>query len=197
MEQLLGKPFNTKQELMENIQSIAFEGGYACVFGNTSARGITVRCVHGHTYKNSHKNTLATRKKKRLPLQADNCPWKLTASCAKKTNLKWKVNKIDDGHNHDLAEDPLCCHQHRRLPKETEDMARAMLEAGARPATVLQATTVRDGQRLVTKRDLYNLRAKLDQGPKNCVANLVTFLHSNNYIVLYDVDEERNAFLLP
>lgn len=106
MEQLLGKPFNTKQELMENIQSIAFEGGYACVFGNTSARGITVRCVHGHTYKNSHKNTLATRKKKRLPLQADNCPWKLTASCTKKTNLKWKVNKIDDVHNHDLATDP-------------------------------------------------------------------------------------------
>ncbi|KAL1928388.1 hypothetical protein VTP01DRAFT_2744 [Rhizomucor pusillus] len=72
-------------------------------------------------------------------------------------------------------------------------MARTMLEAGARPATVLQATTARDGQRLVTKRDLYNLRAKLDQGPENCVANLVAFLHSNNYIVLYDVDEERNA----
>ncbi|KAL1935132.1 hypothetical protein VTP01DRAFT_4272 [Rhizomucor pusillus] len=65
--------------------------------------------------------------------------------------------------------------------------------SGARPATVLQATTARDAQRLVTKRELYNLRAKLDQGPKNCVADLVAFLHDNNYVVLYDVNEERKA----
>lgn len=125
---------------------------------------LLARCVYGHTYKNSHKITLATRKEKRSPLQADNCPWKMTVSCTKKTDGKLKVNKIDNVHNHGLAADPLYHHQHRRLLKE----------AGAGLATALQATTARDGQRLVTERDLYNLRAKLDLGSKNCVADLST-----------------------
>lgn len=59
----------------------SFRGWIWVRFGNTYARGITERCVHGHTYKDLYKSPWQlVRKKRWLLLQANDCPWKLTAS---------------------------------------------------------------------------------------------------------------------
>lgn len=58
------------------------------------------------------------------------------------------------------------------------------------PSAILEATSLREGVRIVSKRDIYNLRAKLCPERNNAkVIDLIDFLQYSRYIILYDHHE--------
>src|SRR5690606_29547357 len=81
--------FDTKDELRSAVSNEAKRLGFATSTKSSESKRITIQCVYGDKYCNTHNITEQEKKRKRGSLKQD-CPFKVYASFNNDTK-KWHI----------------------------------------------------------------------------------------------------------
>ncbi|KAI8390990.1 uncharacterized protein BYT42DRAFT_481825, partial [Radiomyces spectabilis] len=109
MYSLIGKSYQTIQDLKAAVNDVARQYPFAVSTKNSNKRSLTLQCVAGGAFRNNHHVTEESRKRVRTSFRTD-CPWNCKAYRYAGSD-SWTILKIHDEHNHPFAPDARVYHQ--------------------------------------------------------------------------------------
>lgn len=209
MKELLGATFHgipssVSKEISQN-HSVKYNFAVTVKRSDSKKRKMTLQCIHGGQYRNTHNITQATRKRKRDTNKTD-CPWKMVLKLTRQdtTDVKhlslqgtWNVTRVSDmdEHKHNDNDDrkPLgYYHVHRQPTLHIEQQIKNMTEHAIKPSKVRQKIRDDDDDMIMTMRDIYNFRAKIFKEDKNGeFTKLLKLLMTEGFATMYKVSDER------
>ncbi|RIB16177.1 hypothetical protein C2G38_2038788 [Gigaspora rosea] len=180
IDEMLGQDFITKKDILNTLQEIARQLGFAVTIKSSGHRHFHLQCKRGGQPRNTSNLTVDTRKRKRMSKRCG-CQFLLKAM---PNNFKWRVTEIVNEHNHSMAKDERIFHEHRQLTRDTRCAAVRMLKAGARPSMIYEAIRNEDGKPIATRKDIYNLGLRINSLEETAsMGGLIISMEERGYLV--------------
>ena len=162
-----GEIFPNKDAAILRLKNWSCTQGFAAVTGHSEHKKRQVQDLlcqrHGKKTRNTRKLDEESRTRSHNSVNYNECPYKIRIRYYKR-EAEWRINVVDDTHNHDMLDDPFVLPDHfcrdptRAVSKEE---GRNLLEA-AIPFAEARRVMRTKGLRLSSK-EYYNLR---DRGSK-------------------------------
>ncbi|KAL6541943.1 hypothetical protein OROGR_011429 [Orobanche gracilis] len=187
--------FETREELMDWVQTTARNLGYVIVIQRTKktvlgfVKNVYLMCDRGGEYKSASQSTTLSGTKK------CGCPFQLIAKYSHDpTHSGWKINVICDIHNHDPA---IFLEGHafaKRLSKKEFEIVEDMTKKHMAPRDILTQLKKNDDQNVSTRQIVYDARKKIHQAERvgqTPMQLMVECLHTGGYI--YHIRQEPDS----
>lgn len=150
------REFATVDIAMEEMRAFAQQRGFAVVKSSGNGSRVYVVCDRAGTYRNTHGLEEYERSRQRLSRKCG-CPYTLRLTYA---NGRWHLTTANGHHNHEPSACTFVHPSKRQLNQEQLQFARALVNVGARPTTIVNELERTFDGTVTTRRDIYNIRAR-------------------------------------
>ena len=165
--------YDSYDELFQTFQKHCAPHGYSLVFRsqNKYKNGITrfYDCDRGGKPRDrKNQDTHVSKKRDNTGSRKVNCPFRINAK--KLLSGKWKIEYKEENHNHEASDGPVNHPAHRIKTLDSNRSAEEVLKTLVSRMTkvsIIQAVLKRDWGIELTKRDIYNMRARKRIGELN------------------------------
>lgn len=155
------RTFHDREDLVNYVRDFGVSQGYVVTIRKSKKdRSVVLGCDRGGTYRNRRSAEEMKRKRKESS-RLINCPFQ---AVGRKDDDVWVLTVRNGEHNHEPLKDISEHRYSRRLTEEQVKQIKQMTEAGAKPREMLEALKQSNPEFQSTRRHLYNVKAKIQQG---------------------------------
>jgi hypothetical protein len=192
--------FTSPQEFITAFQQFSLDKGYSIVkrssFSLKNGRIITYECDRSGKPRDQKNKNLHITKRRQSGSRRIDCPFKMKLREDRSTGL-WTAEYVIEEHNHEASDDASAHPANRIQALDTHQQAEALVRifiSRHTKVSTIKATVKKDFGLVLTKRDIYNIRARyrLEQlGGLTALQWLIRELQILNYFVRFDTDENN------
>lgn len=204
----LGSPFDTTkmytspEVFVQAFQQFSVDKGYSIVVRSTNRYNkgscITYECDRGGKPRNRKNKDLHPSRQRQSGSRKIDCPFRIELREQPLTG-EWRVKYTEEYHNHE-ASDGASNHPANRtktlnVNEKAEEVIRTLISRMTKVSTI-RATMKKEWGVILTKRDIYNLRARIRNeqlGGLSAIQWLARELEEREFFVRMDTDEDNRV----
>ena len=143
--------------LYMSIQAFTRENGYAFTVRDKQANRVVYMCDRGGSYQSKGKKPEVHPSKQRNGI-IKKCNYKIKVT-AKRDGERWRVQVIEDTHNHNAFTSAIAhpAHRIRTLDLQIRNLILSKAKAGIRIAHIFTLFRLEDSSILITSKDIANI----------------------------------------